>query len=166
MLFYETFLNFFLIFEKIQIFFLLKFLKKFYYFFFRTKFLIKKRRLILSEFEEKVMEMLKKIDEKLDKVLETGSKAPAPQPTPPATSAASSTSTPAPSTVKPSELVEKQQEEEKMKEKPSVEGRRVCPKCGGTSFNTEEDKSNVLHQMGGMKIYAKKYICKSCGAEV
>jgi len=114
------------------------------------------------------MEMLKKIDEKLDKVLEMGSKAhaPAPQPAPAATSAASSASTPAPSTVKPSALVEKQLEEEKMKEKPPVEGRRVCPKCGGTAFNTEEDKSKVLHSMGGMKIYAKKNICKSCGTEV
>jgi len=120
----------------------------------------------LSEFEEKVMEMLKKIDEKLDKVLEMGSKAPAPQPTPVAASAASSASTPAPSTVKPSALVEKQQEEEKMKEKPPVEGRRVCPKCGGTTFNTEEDKSKVLHQMGGMKIYAKRHICKGCGMDV
>ncbi len=122
----------------------------------------------MSEFEEKVMEMLKKIDEKLDKVLEMGSKAhaPAPQPSPAATSATSSASTPAPSTVKPSALVEKQEEEDKMKEKPPVEGRRVCPKCGGTAFKSEEDKTNVLHQMGGMKIYAKIYICKSCGTEV
>ena len=122
----------------------------------------------MTEFEEKVMEMLKKIDEKLDKVLEMGSKAhaPAPQPTPAAPSVASSASTPAPSTVKPSALVEKQLEEEKMKEKPPVEGRRVCPKCGGTTFNTEEDKSKVLHQMGGMKIYAKRHICKGCGTEV
>ena len=114
----------------------------------------------MSEFEEKVMEMLKKIDEKLDKVLEMGSKAPAPQPTPAATSTASVATT-----VKPSALVEKQQEEEKMKEKPPVEGRRVCTKCGGTTFKTEEDKSNVLHQMGGIKIYAKRYICKTCGTE-
>ena len=114
----------------------------------------------MSEFEEKVMEMLKKIDEKLDKVLEMGSKAPAPQPAP-----AAASSTPAPSTVKPSALVEKQEEEDKMKEKPPVEGRRVCTKCGGTAFKTEEDKSNVLHQMGGIKIYAKRYICKGCGTE-
>lgn len=120
----------------------------------------------MSEFEEKVTEMLKKIDEKLDKLLDMGSSAPAPQPTLSAPSAANSTSPPSPSYVKPSELVEKQKEEEKMKEKPPVEGRRVCPKCGGTSFNTEEDKSNVLHQMGGIKIYAKRYICKSCGSEV
>ncbi|MFX1338588.1 MAG: hypothetical protein ACFFDK_08255 [Promethearchaeota archaeon] len=120
----------------------------------------------MSEFEEKVMEMLKKIDGKLDKVLEMGSKAPVPQPAPVPASTASSASISAPSTVKPSQLVEKQQEEEKMKEKPPVEGRRVCPKCGGTTFNTEEDKTKVLHQMGGMKIYAKKYICKSCGMEM
>jgi ribosomal protein S27AE len=124
----------------------------------------KKRRQYLSEFEEKVMEMLKKIDIKLDKILAMETKTPAPQSTPAVMSAPSS-STPAASTVKPSELVEKQQEEEKMKEKPPVEGRRVCTKCGSTEFNTIEDKSNVLHQMGGIKIYAKKYICKKCGEE-
>lgn len=109
--------------------------------------------------------MLKKIDGKLDKILEIGVKAPAPQPKPATSSAPSPVSTPAASTVKPSQLVEKQQEEEKMKEKPPVEGRRVCAKCGGTEFNSVEDKTNVLHQMGGIKIYAKKYICKKCGAE-
>jgi len=119
----------------------------------------------LSEFEEKVMEMLKKIDGKLDKILEMGTKAPMAQPKPATESAPAPASTPAPSTVKPSALVEKQQEEEKMKEKPPVEGRRVCTKCGSTEFNTVEDKTNVLHQMGGIKIYAKKYICKRCGAE-
>jgi len=67
--------------------------------------------------------------------------------------------------VKPSILVEKQQEEERAKEKPPIEGRRVCPACGGTSFNTEEDKSQVLFQQAGIKIHAKKYICKNCGAE-
>ncbi|MHA2182848.1 MAG: hypothetical protein ACXAAH_15625, partial [Promethearchaeota archaeon] len=89
--------------------------------------------------------------------------------TSPAAVVTSSTPTPvaAPevSRPKPSELVEKQKEEERMIEKPPVEGRRVCPKCGGTAFNTIEDKSQVLHQMGGVKIYAKKYICKGCGAE-
>ena len=119
----------------------------------------------MSEFEEKVMEMLKKIDGKLDKILTMENKSPAPQSTPAVISAPSSSSTPATSTVKPSALVEKQQEEEKMKEKPPVEGRRVCTKCGSTEFNTIEDKSNVLHQMGGIKIYAKKYICKKCGEE-
>ncbi|MBY9011001.1 MAG: hypothetical protein KGD70_01360 [Candidatus Lokiarchaeota archaeon] len=67
--------------------------------------------------------------------------------------------------VKPSILVEKQQEEEKAKEKPPIEGRRVCPACGGTSFNTEEDKSQVLFQQAGIKIHAKKYICRNCGTE-
>jgi formylmethanofuran dehydrogenase subunit E len=114
----------------------------------------------LTEFEEKVMEMLKKIDEKLDKVLKNGSNHSASQP-PPTVTATSSKAT----MVKPSAVVEKQEEEEKMKEKPPVEGRRICTKCGGTTFNTEEDKSNVLHQMGGIKIYAKKYICKTCGTE-
>jgi len=123
----------------------------------------------LSEFEEKVLDLLKKIDEKLDKVLATGSKAPEPKPAPaaePATAPTAASPTPAASTVKPSELVEKQDEEEKAKEKPPVEGRRVCPKCGGTAFRTEEDKTQVLMQQGGLKIYAKKNICKGCGMVV
>ena len=105
-----------------------------------------------------------KTEQKLDKVLDAGSKAPEPKPAPAAEPAAASP-TPAASTVKPSELVEKQEEEEKAKEKPPVEGRRICPKCGGLTFNTVEDQSQVLFQQGGMKIYAKKYICKSCGTE-
>jgi len=123
----------------------------------------------LSEFEEKVLDLLKKIDEKLDKVLDTGSKAPEPKPAPaaePATAPTAASPTPAASTVKPSELVEKQDEEEKAKEKPPVEGRRVCPKCGGTAFRTEEDRTQVLMQQGGLKIYAKKNICKGCGMVV
>ena len=119
----------------------------------------------MSEFEEKVLDMLKKIDEKLDKVLDTGNKAPEPKPAPTPEPAAASP-TPAASTVKPSELVEKQEEEEKAQAKPPVEGRRVCPKCGGTTFRTEEDKTQVLMQQGGLKIYAKKNICKGCGTEV
>ena len=123
----------------------------------------------MSEFEEKVLDLLKKIDEKLDKVLDAGSKAPEPKPEPkpaPAAEPAAASPTPAVSTVKPSELVEKQEEEEKAKEKPPVEGRRVCPKCGGTTFRTEEDRTQVLMQQGGLKIYAKKNICKGCGMEV
>ena len=69
-------------------------------------------------------------------------------------------------TVKPSELVEKQEEEDRAIEKPPVEGRRICLKCGGLAFNTVEDQSQVLFQQGGIKILAKKYICKSCGSEV
>jgi ribosomal protein S27AE len=115
----------------------------------------------LSEFEEKILEMLKKIDEKLDKVLEAGSKEviSAPQATPKVEIISSPT-------VKPSAIVDKQEAEEKAKEKPPVEGRRVCPDCGGTSFNAVEDKSQVLFQQGGMKVYAKKYICRKCGKEV
>jgi len=110
----------------------------------------------MPEFEEKVLSLLNKLDEKLDmlldaKGLETDSK--------PST---------APSNdeyVKPSVVVEKQEEEEKALIKPPVEGRRVCPACGGTAFNTEEDKSEVLFQQGGMKIFAKRYICRQCGTE-
>lgn len=115
--------------------------------------------MIISEFEEKVLEMLKKIDEKIDKVLEKGvvSAAPAPQ----TTGKVEIVSTPS---AKPSAIVEKQEEERKAVEKPPVEGRRVCASCGGTAFRTEEDKTKILSQMGGIKIYAKKNICKKCGA--
>ncbi len=110
----------------------------------------------MPEFEEKILNLLKKLDEKLDKLLgakgfETDSK--------------SSTAPSDDEYVKPSAVVEKQEEEEKAKKKPPVEGRRVCPACGGIAFNTEEDKSQVLFQQGGMKIFAKRYICKNCGTE-
>ena len=110
----------------------------------------------MPEFEEKVLSLLKKLDEKLDKLLgakgfETDSKL--------------STAPSNDEYVKPSAVVEKQEEEEKAKEKPPVEGRRVCPACGGIAFNTEEDKSQVLFQQGGMKIFAKRYICRQCGTE-
>jgi hypothetical protein len=132
----------------------------------------------LSEFENKVLEMLKKIDEKLDKVL--GAKASTesvkiPEEVTPAKKEAvmpakKEAVTPAkkeavkPTTMKPSEVVEKQVEAEKIKEKPPAEGRRIC-KCGSTEFNTVEDKTKVLFQQGGMKVYAKKLICKKCGEE-
>lgn len=118
----------------------------------------------MSEFEQKVLKILEEINGKLDSLLKGG---PAASSSTPATSAPE----PAPATVseisrpKPSELVEKQKEEERLEEKPPVEGRRVCPECSGTSFATHEDRSQVLHQMGGVKIYAKKYVCKSCGYE-
>ncbi|MFX0058516.1 MAG: hypothetical protein ACFE85_08950 [Candidatus Hodarchaeota archaeon] len=110
----------------------------------------------MSEFEEKVLSLLGEINNKLDKLL--GSTSPS------GVSVKASVST-GESYVKPSAVVEKQQEEEKAAEKPSFEGRRICPDCGGTDFRAEEDKSQVLHQMGGVKIYSKKYICKKCGYE-
>ncbi|MFX1391337.1 MAG: hypothetical protein ACFE9Z_14825 [Promethearchaeota archaeon] len=118
----------------------------------------------MSEFEQKVLKLLEEINGKLDSLLKGGPAASSPSPT-------VSTSTPVPAETteihrpKPSELVEKQKEEERLEEKPPVEGRRVCPECGGTTFATHEDKSQVLHQMGGVKIYAKKYVCKQCGYE-
>ena len=132
----------------------------------------------MSEFENKVLEMLKKIDEKLDKVLGTKASTESvkvPEEVTPAkkevvTPAKKEAVTPAkkeavkPTTMKPSEVVEKQVEAEKIKEKPPVEGRRIC-KCGSTEFNTVEDKTKVLFQQGGMKVYAKKLICKKCGEE-
>ena len=103
-------------------------------------------------FEEKVLGLLEDINKKLDILLNSGSMG-----SPTVTT----------QTIKPSEIVEKQEAEEKAKEKPPIEGRRICPECGGTDFRTEEDKSQPpLHQMGGMKIYAKKYICKKCGKEL
>lgn len=117
----------------------------------------------MSEFEQKVLKLLEDINGKLDKLLKAEPiKAESVSPTP-TTSVAPS---PATTTVKPSAIVDKQEMEEKLKEKPPIEGRRVCLDCGGTSFNAVEDKTQVLHQMGGVKIYAKKYVCKQCGAEM
>ncbi len=110
----------------------------------------------MSEFEEKILNLLEKIDEKLDKLLDTKK---------PGGVEARAVASAGEGYVKPSAIVEKQEEEQKAIEKPPVEGRRVCPACGGTTFNTEEDKTHVLFQQGGMKIYAKRYICKSCGTE-
>ena len=110
----------------------------------------------MPDFEEKVLSLLKKLDEKLDLLLDAKRVETESEP---------STAPSNDEYVKPSAVVEKQEEEEKAKIKPPVEGRRVCPACGGTLFNTEEDKSQVLFQQGGMKIFAKRYICKNCGTE-
>ncbi|MFX1499524.1 MAG: hypothetical protein ACFFDH_01015 [Promethearchaeota archaeon] len=108
----------------------------------------------MSEFEQKVLKLLEDINGKLDTLLKTGSPSISSAPV-----MSSSSPTPA-TTVKPSAIVDKQEEEARMEEKPPVEGRRVCPECGGTTFATHEDRNQVLHQMGGVKIYAKKYVCK------
>ncbi|MBD3197559.1 MAG: hypothetical protein GF317_21070 [Candidatus Lokiarchaeota archaeon] len=108
----------------------------------------------MTEFEDKVLELLGTINEKLDKVLESKSSGGS------VISRAGSSG----SSVKPSAVVDKQEEEEKVKEAPPIEGRRVCPKCSGKDFNEQEDKTKKpLHQMGGIKIYPKKVTCKSCG---
>jgi len=127
----------------------------------------------MSEFEQEVLKKLDEINQKVDKILKLSdtSKA-APTPAPVSETAATVHSPPASSTtpgatnVSPSEMVEKQKEIEKAVERPPVEGRRVCPDCGGTTFNTVEDKTQLLSAMGGIKIYAKKNICKGCGKEV
>jgi hypothetical protein len=110
----------------------------------------------MSDFEQKVISLLETINQKLDSLLDVKSQ----------TGTISHSIAEAGGTVKPSSVVERQEEEEKAKEKPPIEGRRICPKCGGTSFNTVEDQSQVLFQQGGMKILAKKYICRSCGTEL
>jgi predicted nucleic-acid-binding Zn-ribbon protein len=110
----------------------------------------------MSDFEQKVISLLEMINQKLDSLLDAKSQ----------TRTVSHSIQESSGMIKPSSIIERQDEEEKAKEKPPIEGRRICPKCGGTSFNTVEDQSQVLFQQGGMKIYAKKYICKSCGTEV
>ena len=107
----------------------------------------------MTDFEDKVLELLEKINKKLDMLLGSSDKE-------------IRRSSRGEGYVKPSAVVEKQEEEQKALEKPPVEGRRVCPECGSTDFRTEEDKSQILHQMGGIKIYAKKNICKKCGYEL
>ncbi|UCC18526.1 MAG: hypothetical protein JSV62_10490 [Promethearchaeota archaeon] len=107
----------------------------------------------MSEFEQKVLKLLEDINLKLDKLMKAEPISVSSTPT------TSSPSTPAATTVKPSAIVDKQEEEARLEEKPPVEGRRVCPECASTAFATHEDKSQVLHQMGGVKIYAKKYVC-------
>ncbi len=103
--------------------------------------------------------LLQEINNKLDKLMKNES------PSLKSASMTSSGSSPAATMVRPSAVVEKQEEEARMEDKPPIEGRRICPECGGTSFATHEDKTQVLHQMGGVKIYAKKYVCKQCGYE-
>ena len=110
----------------------------------------------MSEFEKEVLNLLRGIDEKLNNLLNNSKLG--------AKSGRTAT-LPENEYVKPSVIGEKQEAAEAAKEKPPVEGRRVCPACGGTSFNTEEDKSQVLFQQAGIKIFAKKYICRNCGTE-
>jgi len=111
---------------------------------------------ILPDFEDNVLKLLRKIDEKLDKLLDVNSSK---------TESTKTATPPEDEYVKPSSVVENQEEKEKAKERPPIEGRRICPACGGTSFNTEEDKSQVLFQQAGIKIHPKKYICRNCGTE-
>ena len=114
----------------------------------------------MSEFEQKVLTKLDEISQKLDKVLQaSGSPGAAPAPSP----APSPAPAPAATTVSPSALVEKQRAEQEQVVAPPVEGRRTCPSCGAFDFNAVEDKSQMLSAMGGIKIYAKNYVCKKCG---
>ncbi len=123
----------------------------------------------MSEFEEKVIKLLETINGKLDKLLGSPTSTPAKAPEiPVAPSAASEAKSDAsdPSGLKPSELIEKQKEEDRTKVAPPIEGRRVCPECGGTDFAEREDRSQPpIHQMGGIKIYKKKITCKKCSYE-
>jgi hypothetical protein len=116
----------------------------------------------LSEFEQKVIKLLEEINGKLDSLLKKDLTSSPSAPSPLLASATDSEI----NRPKPSELVERQKVEERLQEKTPLEGRRVCPECSGTAFNTVEDKNQVLHQMGGVKIYAKKYVCRKCGYEM
>ncbi len=112
----------------------------------------------MTDFEDKVLNLLENINKKLDTLLSD-------------TKSISSDknidkSNNTEEFVKPSVVVERQEAEERAIEKPPVEGRRVCPECGGTDFRSEEDKNQILHQMGGIKIYKRIYICKRCGFEM
>ena len=113
---------------------------------------------MLSEFEKEVLEVLKKIDKKLDRILGSGAPSPEPTKVPAEVMPVTSKAEPA---AKPSEVVT--EEAEAPEEAPAAEGRRICPKCSATEFNQIEDKSKILHSMGGIKIYAKNYQCKKCG---
>jgi hypothetical protein len=112
----------------------------------------------MADFEEKVLDLLENINKKLDFLLDDSNLADP--------NNSFSKNHGEEGYVKPSVVVEKQEEEEKAREKPPVEGRRICPECGGTDFRTEEDKDQILHQMGGIKIYKKIYVCKRCGYEM
>ena len=81
----------------------------------------------MTEFEEKILSLLWTINEKLDKLLNVKPS----QPSIPETRA----------TVKPSELVEKQEEEDRAIEKPPVEGRRICPKSRNNGIKTKCDRA-------------------------
>ncbi len=105
---------------------------------------------MVQEFERKIFNLLEKIDSKLDRLLETE-----------VNSELSSEGV-----QKPSEIAEREEKKQDKEGTIKVEGRRVCPKCGETTFKEVDDKSEVLHQQGGLKIYAKKYICQNCGTAV
>ena len=125
----------------------------------------------ISEIQDEILELLKKISRKIDKVGSMRESAPAPaaKAATPAKPAAGKVTIEETSYVKPSEVVQKQVEAEKAAKgdlPPPTEGRKTCQKCGSFEFNTVEDKTKPLHYVSGTPIYAKKSICKKCGAEV
>ena len=124
----------------------------------------------MSEIQNEILELLKKISRKIDKLSSIKAEQPAPAPKAVApTPAVGKATIEASSYVKPSAVVQKQEEAEKEAKgevKPKTEGRKVCPKCGATEFNAIDDKTKPLHYISGSPIFAKKYICKKCGAEV
>ena len=122
----------------------------------------------MSEFEEKAIKLLEIINSKLDKLIGDNSDSTI-APTPSTPEPTPTVSTPQPTVaepaggLKPSEVIDKQKEEERIKVAPPVEGRRKCPECGGNAFDEREDRSQPpIHQMGGIKIYKKKITCKKC----
>jgi hypothetical protein len=142
-----------------------------------------------EEFEKKVINLLESINKKLETLVGSDQSSPSikseelsasiksEEPTASIESEASSASIESKEssvkvesspTRKPSEVAKLEEEKSKEEDETLVktEGRRVCPNCGGTDFKEEPDKTRVLHQQGGLKIYAKKYICKNCGTEL
>ncbi|MFX1260340.1 MAG: hypothetical protein ACFFAN_21020 [Promethearchaeota archaeon] len=120
----------------------------------------------MTEFEGKILEMLNKINDKVDKII---IKREATVITTPISAPAASVTIESTPTVKPSAVISKQKEAEaklKGEQKYSGEGRRVCPGCGSSEFNAVPDKSVVLHYVASTPIYGKKYICRKCGKEV
>ena len=120
----------------------------------------------MSEFEEKVLNILEGIDKKLDKLVSAEiSKRRAESSGSTTTSSTASVGATSLSATRSSTIGGVQETDGPSEEKALTETRRVCPKCSGTAFNAVEDKTQLLHSMGGVKIYAKKYVCRSCGHE-
>ena len=113
----------------------------------------------MSVTQDEILELLKRISEKVDKLV--NSKTENPASVAKVASAKGKIEIVTSSMVKPSEVVKERVEAEK-----EVKERRVCPECGATEFNAVDDKTRPLHYISGAPIFAKKYQCKKCGYEL